>query len=202
MKSITFSLCFLISSILHAQKVDSIGVNLQVEIENATTRSEKITSKLKAAEYFLNSNLNRSEDYLNEVKTLITDKDVKYLGMLNEYLATVYRKKGNYSLATQYGLKSKSNFERISDTLGIARSLIDLGITGRYRDDNNQSIKYFQKAVILSKIKNDSSLISQSYNMMGIAYRRLSKPDSAMLSYQKAIRWIDGTKYANQKVSI
>ena len=202
MKSIAITLCLFLGLISYAQVSDSTWIQLQVDMENAVTRSEKINTKLAAAEHLLNSNLSEAEMYLEEAGNLILDRDFHFNGLLNEHYATLYRKKGNYSPAAEFGLKAKTFFEKIPDTLGIVRSLIGLGITGRYRSDNEQSIKYFKKAAFLSGIKKDTFLISQSYNMMGIAYRRLSKPDSAMLSYQEAIKWVEGTQYLGRMASI
>ncbi len=202
MKSIAITLCLFLGLISHDQELDSIALRLRTELNNASSRTDKIAAKLAMAEYFLNTDLLESERCLQKAGELIETTDVHFSGLYNEYLTILYRKKGNYSLSTEHGLIAKSYFEKSLDTSGIARSLINLGINGRYRNKNEQSIQYYKKAAILTRKKKDTFLISQSYNMMGIAYRRLSKPDSAMWSYQKALDWIAGGNFPNRRVSI
>jgi len=202
MKSIVITFCLLIGVFSHAQEIDFTWIQLQEEMNSAINRSQKIESKLKAAKYFLNSNLNESEKYLNEAKDLITDRDLRYLGMFNKYSAVLCRKKGNYSIATEYDLKAKFFFEQVSDTLGITKSLISMAITGRYRDDNEQAIGYLRRAIFLSKSINENFHVADAHNVMGIAYRRLGKPDSAMANYEKARLWNNPSVNPGQLVSI
>ncbi|MEQ6123639.1 hypothetical protein AAON49_05515 [Pseudotenacibaculum sp. MALMAid0570] len=189
MKAIILSLFIsILSLVTYAQEKDSVLIQLQHKIETATKKQERIEFLLEAGKYCLNNNLTLSEKYFGEANQLIGKNDFVHLSDLYEQYVNLNRKKGNYSMAVQYGLNAKMSFEKIKDTLGIIRSLISLGITGRYRDENTQSIKYYHKAIELSKIVKDSSLLGQSYNMMGISYRRLKKRDSALISYHKAMQ--------------
>ena len=91
-----------------------------------------------------------------------------------------------YAEAVKYASESKDLYEELKDTLGVVRTLNSLGITGRFRNENKESINYFNKAIKLSNQKGYLYQLGVGYNMKGIAYRRLNEYDSARINYRKS----------------
>ena len=203
MKTVSLIFLFLFSIITcFSQENDSIIIELKDRVEKSLNNQERVKSILDLGEYYLNSDLTLSEKYLREAETEIKKGDIKNNSLLNLYQAALNRKKGNYSKAKEYGLRSKLLFEKNSDTLGLVRCLISLGITDRFRNKNEESVKYFNKAIELSRLKKDTLLMGSAFNMKGIAYRRLKKLDSAMLSYKKAMTLLIDVNSEDDIVSV
>ena len=185
-----------------SQGKDSILTVLEERVEKSVNNEERIRSILGLGEYYLNSNLTLSEKYLKEAESKIKNNDLNNSSFLNLYLTSLNRKKGNYSKAKEYGLKSKLLFERNNDTLGLIRCLISLGITDRFRNENESSIDYYNEAIRLSNLKKNILLTGNAFNMKGIAYRRLKKLDSAMFNYKKAMTLFSKVKSDDDIVSV
>ena len=168
------------------QTKDSIVLKLESSLKSASTKTQKTNALLSLGQYYLEIDLIQSEKYLEKVKEYINTSDFQNLALLNEKLADLNRKKGNYSNALQYGMEAENLFTIIKDTSGIVKSLISLGITSRFRNNNRQSINYYKRAIKLSNKKDRASLLGRSYNMLGIAYRRLNLLDSALVNYWNA----------------
>lgn len=186
MKKLHTLLFLLFSMLTFCQTKDSIVLKLESSLKSASTKTQKTNALLSLGQYYLEIDLIQSEKYLEKVKEYIKTSDFQNLALLNEKLADLNRKKGNYSNALQYGMEAENLFTIIKDTSGIVKSLISLGITSRFRNNNRQSINYYKRAIKLSNKKDRASLLGRSYNMLGIAYRRLNLLDSALVNYWNA----------------
>ena len=202
MKKLLTLFFFLFSILTLCQTKDSIVLRLESSLKNASTNIQRTNALLSLGHYYLETDLIQSEKYLEKVKEYVNTSDVQNLALLNEKLADLNRKKGNYSNALQYGMEAENLFTKLKDTSGIVKSLISLGITSRFRNNNRQSINYYKRAVKLSNKKDRASLLGKSYNMLGIAYRRLNVLDSAMVSYWNAKHIFENLKDEYQVISV
>lgn len=76
-------------------------------------------------------------------------------------------------------------FTRIKDSIGIAKSLNNLGnFYNKY--DNYKAITYFTKAIKISQNKNLEELTAGCYLNIGAAYTKLLKYEEALSNLQKA----------------
>jgi tetratricopeptide (TPR) repeat protein len=187
---------------LCSAQVDSVLVKLQKQIKQSKTKSERIKPLFTASKHCLNVDLTLAEKYMNEARDLISSDDIKNLSIFYQQSAILNRKKGNYPEAIKFDLSAISLCEKLKDTTGTSKGLISLGVTSRFRDDNNQAIKYFKKSIALSTIRKDTFLIGQGCNMMGVAFRRLKKLDSAMIYYNRAMKMFSSIKNKGRIVSV
>lgn len=202
MKKQFFTFLFASSFLLSSQSKDVSILQLKKSLKTAISKNEKMNLLLELGDFYLEQDLIQSEKYFNKAQQFVQFSDDINNAVLNEKLAVLYRKKGKYSEATQFGMHAENLFIKLKDTAGIVRSLISLGITNRFRNKNRQSINYYKRAVKLSEKKNFTILLGRTYNMMGIAYRRLNKLDSAMLKYTKAKKIFEKHRHQFQKVSV
>ena len=202
MKNLLILLFFFLTVLTFSQKKDANLLKLENSLKKASTNIQRTSALLSLGSYYLEIDLIQSEKYLEKVKELVKPIDLLNSALLNEKLADLNRKKGNYSNALQYGMEAENLFTAIKDTIGIVKSLISLGITNRFRNNNRKSINYYKRAVKLSNKNDRAFLLGRSYNMLGIAYRRLNLLDSAMVSYWNAKHIFENLKDQYQVTSV
>jgi len=102
---------------------------------------------------------------------------------------------GNYTAGLNMSFPILSSFEKRSDTLGIARSL--LSITYCYSSSQNydKAIAYLKKIVPLAISMGDEKFIAHIYNNMGAIYADAAMPDSGLVYAQKSVSISTKIKY-------
>lgn len=85
----------------------------------------------------------------------VAQKDDVFLTMLNYYLADYYYYSQDYSKSQLIYAEVIPLFEKMKDTLMIAKSLNSIGLTYSFQNDNDNTLKYYLMEVeLLSKVSN------------------------------------------------
>lgn len=113
---------------------------------------------------------------------------------LNFKKAIVYRESKDYDSAFYYYNLAKNDFIEINDSIGSAKSLINMAMIQTNKGDFLGGIESSLEANKFLKKKNDStvrSLLGKSYNNMAISFNYLKNFDSAYSFYKKALKFVE-----------
>lgn len=175
--------CFLFSQ----EAIDSTLVRLNKNLTTTKNDTQKVEALLEIGEYLTQRKILKAEQYLLEALELIQEKtkDEHQLGIAYTKLGVVNRRKGEHVNAIDYYLKAKKVFEKNNDTSNVADVIHNMALVYRYQKLYDKALKNQKLAIKLNEQTKDTFSTAMGYSMIGILYRRLKKPDSAFISYQK-----------------
>lgn len=126
----------------------------------------------------------KSYGYLNTALT------IAYKSKWRSGVAFCYRELGNfyirsdYAKALEYYLKSLRASEDLQDTENIAQSLFGIGNVYRIQENPTKALPYLLQAEELFRL-NHAPELTNTYNLLGIAYEKLGKTDSALYYFNR-----------------
>lgn len=171
-------------------QIDTVLLKLENAEKLAKTTPLKVKALLAIGNYHLVNNYRKAEPYfITALNNIQNDSENKYTHELaNVYgqLGVISKRKGNYSLAIDYYLKSKDQYETIKDTSNIANLYHNIAMVYRDLNADKKAISYFKKAIDLKSKLKEIKGQAIAYNMMGVSYRHSKKSDSALWCYEKA----------------
>ena len=127
-------------------------------------------------------------------------------GRVLGYLASIYNEIGDFEKSHNYQLKALAFSERNRDSLGIARSLYDLGTLFFFQKDFPSSLRYYQESMdICSALENKSSIFS-CIAAMGSTYLEMDSLQKALdynlrsLEFAREVPLRSGEGYAMNNI--
>ena len=154
--------------------------------------------------------MNEFEDALNHYFLFIEDKnsnsnlELKTMAFGN--VAKIYREMGNFKLAYNYRLKALQICEELPDSLGIARSLYEIGNIFFYQFRFESALENFFQTLQISQEIDNQTAIYASLGAIGSTYERLGKIEQSLEYNLKALKLSEemdytmGMAYARQNV--
>ena len=136
--------------------------------------------------------------YYRKVKligTISRDSTIRAYG--HNSMARIYSKKGLYQLSIEEVLKAIELVSSGGDQLRNANILNSVGLTLLELNRNEQAIGLLKTSERLSLSSGDTMWLTNSYNLLGRAYRGIEKLDSSDIYYRKSIHLsrIFGNRY-------
>ncbi|PKP31712.1 MAG: hypothetical protein CVT99_08125 [Bacteroidetes bacterium HGW-Bacteroidetes-16] len=108
-------------------------------------------------------------------------------------IGLIFEETSRFDSAQYYYQKSLDIESQIGNKRGIGISLLQLGNLSYYRDELQNALDNYYRAMLIFKDENDSTSLALSYNSMGIIYREWSLFDKALGYYQLAIPILEQT---------
>lgn len=105
-------------------------------------------------------------------------------------IGNVYLTQGSSKKALEAYLESIEICEEIKDDNLMATNLSNIAIIYQNLDENQKALEYQFRVLAMNKGQN-SGLIADSYNNIGLSYKLLGKLDSAEYYFEKAINMAD-----------
>ena len=165
-------------------------LTLEKAEKSAETTPSKVDALLAIGNYHLTNNFRKAEPFfitaLNEIQSDPENKYTQELANVYGQLGVINKRKGDYSVAIDYYLKSKDAYETIKDTSNIANLYHNIAMVYRDLNTDKKAISYFKKAIDLKSKLKEIKGQAIAYNMMGVSYRHYKKNDSALWCYEKA----------------
>ncbi|MEZ4884834.1 MAG: tetratricopeptide repeat protein [Chitinophagales bacterium] len=130
------------------------------------------------------------------------EKKVNALGSV----AKIYQEMGNFKLAYNYRLQALQIYEEIPDSLGIARSVYEIGNIYFYQFRFESALEYFTRTLIIAEKIGNETAIYASLGAIGSTYERLDKIEESLEYNLKALKlaeemdYVTGIAYATQNV--
>lgn len=168
----------------YAQEVDSTFIRFKSSLKGLSDAKKKAELLLDEGEKYISTDFHLAEFYITEANKYIAKKDLSNKAKYHSLFATIHRKQGNYARALQNDLNSYQMYQNIKDTIGLVKSLISLGVTNRFRNKDQESINYYNEALLL---QTDSLSLANLYNLKGVAFHNLKQLDSAEYYYKKSL---------------
>ncbi len=101
--------------------------------------------------------------------------------------ATANSIQGNYQRALAFNQKSLEIYEELGYKIGIATSLINIGIAYKEQGNYPRALEHYQKALAISDGLGDKLGISNSANNIGTVYDIMGNYPRALEYYQKSL---------------
>lgn len=175
---------------LKTRSIDSVFVVLQNKLKEAKTTNRKLEAQLAISYYHLSHDFSQSEPILNrilhKIKADENSINEKHIANLYGQLGIVNKRKGDYSKALAYYLKSKTVYEELKDTSNVANLYHNIAMVYRDLSQNKKAITSFKKTISLKSSLKEIQGVAIAYNMMGVSYRHSKKKDSALYCYDQA----------------
>ena len=164
------------------QTYANLGYDTQAE--QASRRAVELSEKLPPQERYLilagharilNDNARAVEAYENLAKVSPDDAEVQF------NLAALYEATGNFDRAREYYRKVLARDPNYVDAL-FAAGRIEI-----QQRNPQASLEYLNRALTLAiQVENDEAK-ANVLNAIGVAYKRLNKPDEALRNYQQSL---------------
>lgn len=157
----------------------------------------------RKGQYFMNKEdfFSAISCFINAIKIEEKRKDQRRVADLNDELASVYYYQEIFGKALVYNQNALSIYQKLKDTINIAKSLSHLGslfLSREYcehrSDDQKQvdqlkALDYYQQSIILCQKKGDLAGIANINMNIGTVYNRMNKPETALGYVQKALSY-------------
>ncbi|WP_298421767.1 tetratricopeptide repeat protein [uncultured Kordia sp.] len=189
MKYQLFFLCFLISIICFSQETNKELIQLEENLNNAATNTEKIQALLNLGEYELDHNFGKAEFILQEAFQLTqNDQNIapKYTALVAVQLGVLHRRKGQHAIAIKQYLQALAYFEQVKDSANIADVYHNIGVLHKFQRDYKASFEYLEKAKKIHVKLSNTQGVANAMLMIGSNYKALKKSDSSKLFYTSA----------------
>jgi len=120
-------------------------------------------------------------------------------------LAKINKKIGLYEEALVHSLDAIDQFEKRSDSLGLAGVYNVLGSIYKYQDDHSKAIEYYQRFHDISIARNNQRDVATALNNIGVVYDDIGNFELAKCYYEQCIvinekigkEYKSGTYYSN-----
>jgi len=156
---------------------------------------EKIQILTRLADHFSNSDIKKTENYLEQGVALATEvNDSLGLANLLYIRGTINQLKGLNTLAYNDYKRAYSIFRLTNNSVGIAKTGDGLGAIFRYNGDFEKSLSYHLESLKIFKQNSDTSGIVSALNNCGLSYRGLENYSQAFIYYNKALQLAQKTK--------
>ena len=191
-----FTIFLIVTNSIFAQiNIDS----LQSIVSSNVADTIKIKNLLLLTEYCQDNSKNKCVEYLNQAYTIAKKSDnKKYISRLSNQLGRHYYYLGDYKRALKNFLETLEANESLTDEVGIASCLNNIGSIYIGQEDYGKALEYHLKALNLrqenfKKGLGDGNDIAMSYGNIGQAYFYLNNLSKAMEYYNKSIKISENT---------
>lgn len=179
---------FLLSGPSSAQSLPHRPDSLARRLAHLSMDTARVNALNDLGSEYLKSDLNRSRQQAEQAIRL-----AHHLGYVRgeargcHLLAAVYRNQGNFTLATQWALRSLHLREHLGDPADVSKSYTLLGHIAWDGEKNNQkALAYFEKALALTRTAGDSASLPGLYNHIGLMYKDAGDLPRAVANIRRA----------------
>lgn len=176
----------LFSKTINSQNLDSIFISKKKELETIKTGENKAEFLYKSGEYFYSKDISNSEHFFNEALSLLKGKKNTLEAKTLWKLGLIEKNKGNLGASLKHFSNAKKIFKNTNDQLRFASIHFDIGYLYRYKNQEDQELKFYKKGAQLSKGIHEK-IIAKGYLHFGNYYTRKLKLDSSIYYYNKAL---------------
>lgn len=186
------------STTTHAQTADKIDSLLHL-LEN-TSAHLRPSILISLSEQYLRSDLDKSLEFAQ--KGLIVSKkegQPSKIAHCLHLIAQVHIEQGNYEDAKKISEESNQIYTELSDSLGIAWNLTNLGLIAHYKGEYKKAIEHYEKS--LKYIPDNSNHTARTLNYLGRVHQNQGSYDLAMEYYIKALKLSKSTNNEHEIAS-
>jgi tetratricopeptide (TPR) repeat protein len=138
---------------------------------------------------FYARNVEENADSINQIiEKAYEIKDLEKVKSELIELANVYEYDGNWESYDETVQKMLNLSEKTNDLEYKAEAYNKIGISNRYRGQNNVALEYFTKALAIISELNDTFRISNSHEHIGVVYKDLADYDKAIIHQMKSVK--------------
>ena len=190
-----------------AQEQDTILVQLQNKVNDASTDSLRVEALLSLGVYQLRRDFNKVEEYAREINDILKKTNLGYDINLQraevfQQLGILYRKRSNYSKSLRYYFDAQKIFLEYKDSLNLSSNYHNIGNVFKFQEEYRKSIVAFQKAIRINEKLGIPKKIGDNFNAIGSSYRRINKIDSASYYYELAYQKYKEAGYEEGKYRV
>lgn len=151
----------------------------------------------------LHSHLSNFEQAFNFFESYLAFSDTIVLPLKRanafDYRASAYQTLGDYENAYQQLLDALQIREMHDDSMGIARSNYKIGHLFNQQNNNQQAIKYFQKAQISYEQINKKKGLINSLSAIGDVYNKMGKTEVSLQYNLQSLQLAEEANYSTGK---
>lgn len=136
--------------------------------------------------YYMDSIKKAKKDYNEFLKIALKENNKSFISRGYNVLAVLAQREGNYEEALKLHLKSADLAEELKDSVGLARSLNNIGLVHADLDNIELSDEYYLKSLKIKEKKNDKIGVVGSYLNLGINSKNLGIEKKDTLKIKKA----------------
>ncbi len=176
-------------TICFSQEANPELLQLEENLNAASSNTEKIEALLALSEYELDHNFGKAEYILQEASLLVEEnKSIGpiYTALTEVQLGVLKRRQGLYTEAIKHYLKALSYFEKEKDAANMADVYHNIGVLHRFQKDYKSSFQYLQKALDMHVKSGNKQGVGNALLMLGSNYSTIKKRDSSEYFYNKA----------------
>ncbi|MES1181404.1 MAG: tetratricopeptide repeat protein [Flavobacterium sp.] len=176
-------------------------ITLTLVVRSQTSYESFLTQYKKATSFKEKSIAIR--EYLDNLKIPLTEKisisfklidqfyeqnDATGMGYVQLKMGGYWGMLGDYTNYLKSELSSLKNFEKTSDTIGIANSSIQIGASLLYSQNFEQALPYFKKSVSIEETQAHDISYADALNATADCLIRMKRADSALAYIQEAVK--------------
>lgn len=169
---------------------DTVLIRLQHQCHQAENDSIKFQALLKLSYYQVNRDIERTINALDKAILIYESGQYKLdpisLGYVYEVYASAYRHQGKYTESLQFFHKAKNMYPQLNHSIDIARINHSISVLYTSIGDEEKSLEYVKKAILINQKINNKKGLAFNYNKIGNTFRAQKNRDSALYYFEKA----------------
>jgi signal transduction histidine kinase len=165
---------------------------LENQLDSISVSNEKVDVIIEWANSNYKKNPDQAFEYLQ--KSLYLSTKLKYhkgIGLSLMRMGVIEKNKENFTKANKLYSGAIQNFNIISDSLNLCRTLLNRSTIYKNQFKYDLAFSDLYSCLNFFERKNETKLAYQTHNNIGLLYKHLKKYDKALTHYKNAIKLIE-----------